>query len=546
MSTCMTHVANRLWYLSCLGEARAFRRALSSVADVQEELLLGLLRQNAVTSYGLAHRFGTIRSVAEFQRRVPLTTYEDYGPYVERIAAGEPHVLTAEPVLLLERTSGSTSASKLIPYTGALKAEFNRAIGPWIADLFAHDPRLMQGSAYWSISPVARRGERSSGGIPIGFEEDQEYLGGLQRRLSGAVMAVPAQVKLLSDMDSFRYATLLFLLRRRDLALISVWNPTFLTLLMAPLAGWAEQLAADIERGEISGVKGDADVVRALEALNRPDPGRAGEVRAAFAGAPAAVHARLWPRLRLVSCWTDANAAPFVGEVRALFPQADLQGKGLIATEGFVSLPLTGRTGATLAVRSHFFEFIPEGGGAPILAHQLEPGAVYSVVITTGGGLYRYQLHDLVEVVGPCEVRFVGKEAHVSDRFGEKVNERHVRGALERLFAAAGVAPSFAMVACERWGAAHAYTLFVEGAPFGALHGLAAGLEEALLENFHYKYCRDLGQLGPARVFKVAGGAAAAYLEGCRRRGQRAGDIKPTALHRSDGWGEVFAGGLVE
>jgi hypothetical protein len=263
-----------------------------------------------------------------------------------------------------------------------------------------------------------------------------------------------------------------------------------------------------------------------------------------------------------------------------LFPHARLQGKGLIATEGFVSLPLVGREGAALAIRSHFFEFIPTPGPQhptsdlpPRLAHELEPGVQYSVVITTGGGLYRYQLHDIVEVaghLGDCPLlRFVGKEDYFSDWFGEKLNESHVRQAMDELFARYAIHPTFAMLACDKQGEdlgaipayaeyrtantsplkidSFAYTLFIEAETVSAetLQQLGCDLEAALRENYHYNYCRDLRQLGAVRVFRVERGALETYLSVCQAHGQRAGDIKPVALHRSGGWSQLFQGRLI-
>ena len=64
-----------------------------------------------------------------------------------------------------------------------------------------------------------------------------------------------------------------------------------------------------------------------------------------------------------------------------------LQGKGLIATEAFVSLPLLPDCDPVLAVNSHFFEFNDTETGDIRLAHEVEEGKVYSVIVTTGGGL---------------------------------------------------------------------------------------------------------------------------------------------------------------
>lgn len=561
----LSALANSLWYLSNLPDSLAFRLARRNVADTQASLLLRLLHRNADTDFGRRYDFASIRSVAAYQERVPLSTYDDYREAIEAIGAGQPRILTDEPVLLLEPTSGSAAATKHIPYTATLKAEFQRAIAPWIVNLCNHDPRLLWGQAYWSVTPVTQPNQRTPGGLPLGFEEDSEYLGGWQRHLLQAVLAVPPLVRLIDQMETFRYVTLLFLLRSRSLAIISVWNPTFLTLLVKRLPGWWPQLAADIAAGTFSPPAPLAPDLRLhLTAFNRPDPHRAAEIQAAFQieNDPAVLHPRLWPRLRLISCWTEAQAALYVSELAGLFPQAKIQGKGLIATEGFVSLPLVGQEGAALAIGSHFFEFLPtddqiQKPTSPLLAHQLEVGHHYSVVITTGGGLYRYQLHDVVEVVGYLEscplLRFIGKEAYISDWFGEKLNERHVRQALDNLLTRHALQPAFAMVACDDLGTKHlktghyAYTLFIEVEAISAdtLRQVGSELETALQENYHYHYCRQLGQLESLQVFRIDHGALAAYLSFCQAHGQRVGDIKPTALHRLGGWSQVFQGQFV-
>src|SRR5207245_667007 len=66
---------------------------------------------------------------------------------------------------------------------------------------------------------------------------------------------------------------------------------------------------------------------------------------------------QVWPRLTLISCWADAAAARFLPELREIFPAVEIQPKGLLATEGFVSFPMADHPAAALAVRCHFFEF---------------------------------------------------------------------------------------------------------------------------------------------------------------------------------------------
>jgi len=555
-------IPNTLWFLSCLPQSLAFHRACQDVAGVQRKLLLELIRHSAETEFGRRYGFCEIRSAEEYQARVPLTTYEDYVSSIERIGEGQLDVLTRDRVLLLEPTSGSTAPTKYIPYTASLKTEFQKAIGPWIVNLFSREPRLLLGQAYWSVTPVTCQNQRTSGGIGIGFDEESQYLGQWQSRWVQSVMAVPTLVRQIGNVESFRYVTLIFLLRSRSLALVSVWNPSFLILLVERLSEWWSSLADDIERGTLSPPSPLAPNLRdCLLTSNFPNPRRAWEIRQIFGAAedPPEVHASLWPRLRLISCWADGYANLHLSALRRLFPQARVQPKGLLATEGVVSFPLlvqrrTAQAQHVLAVRSHFFEFLPTTSPAssvevqvsPLLAHQLVTGGFYSVVLTTGGGLYRYRLADIVEVVGylgKCPLlRFVGKAAAISDRFGEKLNEGHVSQALERSLIGHGIRAAFVMVACDELAEPPAYTLYIETnhRPDEHLGMLGETLERALLENYHYRYCRELGQLDALKVFRIEKGAHETYLSVCHAEGQRLGDIKPVALHRFGGWTRAF------
>lgn len=539
-------------------DAFAFRRSLTNVPKSQENLLMSLIRRNSGTDFGRRWGFSDICGVQDFKDRVPISTYQDYEADVRKIMAGRKNVLTADPVLLLEPTSGSTTHSKLIPYTPALKAEFQRAIAPWVIDVFGHDPAIMLGQSYWSISPVARQYASYYSDVRIGFDDDSEYLGAVQSKLARSVMAVPSEVRHIEDISAFRYVTLLFLLKSRSLSFISVWHPTFLTLLFQHISTWWQRLADDIEYGSITPPAPVPDNLKPrLRRLVRPDPGRAKEIRAAFQnrGTQGEINSPLWPRLRQISCWADANSASYLPEVTQLFPDARVQGKGLIATEGIVSIPLLGYEGTVLATRSHFFEFLPVPGiqveleqAHTLLAHELEAGEQYSIVMTTGGGLYRYHLEDVIEVVGftgDCPlIRFVGKLSNISDHFGEKLNERHVQRALDDLLAPRDVMPDFVMVAFENKEDVPAYTLFVEakGTSDEVLRILGSELDEALEANFNYQYCRDLGQLAPLRVFRIHGVALDRYVQVCAANGRRLGDVKPVALHSDSGWSRRFSG----
>ena len=265
---------------------------------------------------------------------------------------------------------------------------------------------------------------------------------------------------------------------------------------------------------------------------------------------------RVWPRLALISCWADAGAARFLPELREAFPGVEIQPKGLLATEGFVSFPLVDRPAAALAVRCHFFEFeeADRSGPAPCrLAHELDRHGRYRVIVTTAGGLYRYRLHDEVEVVGfhnQCPlIRFLGKGDQVSDLVGEKLAEPHVRDVLDRLPVLRAIRPRFALLVpvLDR---PPRYRLYIQGhATDSLLDALRVELQCGLEENSYYRHAVALGQLAVAEVSALDPAGESAwrlYERHCLGEGQRCGDIKPIALDRRTGWPERFHPLMIE
>lgn len=545
---------NTTWMVACSREARAFRNATQHVAESQADVLASILQRNRDTEFGRAHRFGGIDGPRAYQQQVPLSRYEDYAEAIGRIATGRGSVLTRDRIELLEPTSGTTGGEKLIPYTASLRRQFQRAVAAWIADLFQNRPRLRQGRAYWSISPAIGPPRQTSCGISIGFEDDADYLGTVERWLLKKLLVVPAEVVRLTDIESFRYCTLWFLLRAADLMLMSVWSPTFLLALLAPLETWCDRLCFDLDHGKPQPPTPLPEIIATqFSCGGRRERIRAEELRGIFrANLSLPEKLRLiWPRLGIISCWTDANAAHYLPELRNLFPHVEIQPKGLMATEGCVSIPLVGRLGAVLALRSHFFEFQELASPQKVrLAHELDRGGRYRVVLTTGGGLYRYELRDEVEVSGfenQCPLlRFLGRSDCVSDLVGEKLAEPHVRAVLGSLFDRDGPAPTFALLV-PVMDKPPRYRLYLQGfalhAETAVTKGWAAGLEAGLCENPHYAYARQLEQLAPAEVMVLDSRGKSGwevYEHQCLARGIRAGNIKPMALAPGTGWPAAF------
>jgi GH3 auxin-responsive promoter len=255
----------------------------------------------------------------------------------------------------------------------------------------------------------------------------------------------------------------------------------------------------------------------------------------------------LWPNLRMISCWADASSRLAVPAIQESFPGSPIQGKGLLATEGVVSIPICSAQGSVAAVTSHFFEFLEKDSATPRLLHELELGREYSVLLTTGGGLWRYRLGDRVRVTGFLEqtpvLEFLGREGNVSDVCGEKLSAAFVDSVLLELESERACTPGFAMLA-PSFEASPRYVLFfhgrIESGQFAEL------LDAKLRRNPHYDYCRKLGQLSPPAIFQITESAGEAYMRRCSALGQRAGNVKETPLHRLSGWEDHFQGFLLE
>jgi len=576
---------NGLWNIGNFRHYRSFMAGLDDPRVTQEAILGRIIEENRTSRYGEEYGFDRIQSIHDFQARVPRVDYDTLLPWIERILDGEARVLTREPVLMLEKTGGSTAACKYIPYTATLRRQFTTAISAWMFDLYTSVPSLMTTAAYWSVSPSARHKELSRGGVPVGFEEDIEYFDPLERWLINRLLVVPGDLARVTPLEVNRYVTLRCLLGSRDLGLASVWNPTFLTLLVEALDRYGDDLIEDVRRGGIrlparlcggpmdriaDREVGSGNIIDLIGQRLVPDPVRARELEKIRRDGGLLAPHRVWPRLKVISCWTDGASRGFLPQVEHLFPGTPIQGKGLLATEGVVTIPLWGLEGGVPAVTSHFLEFVSTESpdALPITVESLEIGARYQVLLTTGGGLYRYALGDAVEVVGwhrsSPVLRFVGRTGNVSDLCGEKLAETFVTKVFESSMTGQGVRPSFAMLAPEM-GSPPRYHLFVDlgGAPEGVdgsvsldvLLGESMGMgsstaapaddriirfgraiEAGLNENPQYAYCRRVGQLGPLTVVRLAGGTQARYLAACEALGQKPGAIKPTYLRPETGW----------
>ncbi len=486
----------------------AHRRALAldrmDAAAVQDATLRRLVRHAAGTRFGRDHHFHSIRTVADYQRRVPVRDYDDFwalywkGAYPRLAGTTWPEVI---PYYAL--SSGTTSGTtKYIPISRQM-VRSNQTAAFTTTALFRHaHPRaeLFTGKFFFL-----------GGSTDLRKQED----GSLAGDLSGIATKEVAEA-----LRPYSFPPL-------DLALLGDWEKKL------PL------LAERAAREPITAVSGVPSWVKILFDQVKATTGKR-------------TIADVWPMLRLVVVG-GTKFDPYRELFRAEVGDAVDFCEVYPASEGFI---------ATEDPRHHllrlipdiglFFEFIPAGefvdGKPPAnptrhTLREVQVGVQYAVVLTTCAGLWGYLLGDTVtfESVRPPLLRFSGRTKFFLSAFGEHLIQEEVDRAVARAAAACGVAavdhhvgPVFP-TATEKAGR-HLYLVEFAG-PSPDL-GRFATLIDAELSRLNEDYAAhrggDLTMMAP-EVRAVPAGGFAAWMAA---RGKAGGQNK---VPRIDNSGAVTA-----
>jgi hypothetical protein len=243
-----------------------------------------------------------------------------------------------------------------------------------------------------------------------------------------------------------------------------------------------------------------------------------------------------WSHPFLLGNWMGGSMGAYFREYPRYFGDNWVRDVGLIASEGRMTIPFAdGSPAGVLDVTSHYFEFIPEGeidSPQPTVlgAHELSEGGRYYILLSTGYGLYRYHIHDVVRVAGfhnqtPL-IEFLSKGAHFSNITGEKLSEYHVTQSIAGVLSGLNVTLStYSVAPCwpEEEGETPYYGLFVEQGEVGVgvREQLAQRLDEELCRvNVEYECKRSSQRLGPLRVELLP---AAFWMRWDRQRLERTG-----------------------
>ncbi|MBL7072159.1 MAG: GH3 auxin-responsive promoter family protein [Candidatus Omnitrophica bacterium] len=447
--------------------ANAFEKNTKDPIKAQKRVLLEFLSRNRKTEYGSKYGFGNIRSIDEYRRRVPLTDYEKLRPLVERIAKGEHNILTKDDPVFFSITSGSTGKPKLVPVTKYSKTKNARVIN-LSAYYVTHDhPNIVTGKILAIVSPEISGYTPS--GIPYGAESGHAY-----KNLPGAIKgaySLPYEVFEIDDYDA-RYYTILRVSMEHDITIIATMTPSTIILLCQLIEKVRDDVIEDIRNGTIKkSLKISPPLRKALENQFKPNSKRANELTKILKEKGSLLPKHFWGNLQVIECWKRGSMELYLKKFPKYFGNVAIRDFGYFSSEMRSSVPMKdeGAEGV-LAITTNFYEFIPREDKNKeekrvLLCNQLEKGQEYFIVLTTPGGLCRYNIDDMIKVTGFFNktpiIEFVQKGTSVTSAVGEKLYESQIVEAVKIATARLNV-PLELFVAVVEWADSARYAFLVE------------------------------------------------------------------------------------
>lgn len=528
---------------------RVLEKATRDVAAVQRRVLGRILRQNRNTTFGEQRRFAEIASVADYQRLCPVQTYNSLQPYIEEQDGTGRAALTAENAVFYAKTSGTTGAAKLLPVTPTMLTQIRRQQG-------------LAGYLQYRACPRAFRGALL--GITGAAEEDKTATGKPVGAISGVMYEMlpwPMKRKFILPPLIFgikdhltKYLMILRLaLAEKGITYFATANPSTVVLLLELAHTYRDELLNGIETGQWPADRPlPPEVVAAVKRKLRPDRARAAELRGLFAAKEKIGLRDFWPYLALVATWTGSNCRIPLQSVKGQLPeQAMVMDLGLLASECRATLTVEANTASGLPVlQDYFFEFVErprwdKGETAFLTLDSLEQGSEYYIFVTTTGGLYRYDMNDIVRVTGfrhgaPL-IEFLQKGRGVTNITGEKLYETQVTQAMVEMAEHCSLTIPFFIALADREAGRYTFGLELSGFLRPDCSELSRLVDEHLCrQNEEYQQKRASGRLKPTEVWVLKAGAATrfrAHLVDC---GQKEGQLKIPCLAYKDAVGFDF------
>lgn len=360
--------------------------------EVQEELLLHLLKSSENTVLGKKYDFESINSYATFSNRVPISTYEDLEALIERTRKGEQNVFWNEPIKWFAKSSGTTNAkSKFIPVSAS------------------------------ALENCHYKGSKDLLCMYLNNNENSQLFTGKSLRLGGSK-------ELYQDNNSFF----------GDLSAILIDNmPFWAELSSTPsnkislMSEWETKLLAIVNETKIENVTSFAGVPSWMMVL----------LQKVLEETQSKNLFEIWPNLE-VYFHGGVSFDPYREQYKKILPNSEFKYYEIYnASEGFFAIQDLNNSSDLLLMLDYgiFYEFIPMAVfGKPeqyvIPLSQVVLNTNYAIVITTNSGLWRYLIGDTIRFtsLNPYRIRVTGRTKHHINVFGEELMVENTDAAIAK------------------------------------------------------------------------------------------------------------------
>jgi len=349
--------------------------------EVQEELLMNLIRASENTVVGKHYDFASIKSYNTFAERIPISIYEDIEPFIEQTRNGEQNIFWGSPIKWFAKSSGTTNAkSKFIPVSSE------------------------------ALEDCHYKGSKDLLCLYLNNNEDSQLFIGKSLRLGGSSQIYENNNTFFGDLSAILIENM------------PIWaefssTPSSRVSLMSE---WETKITAIIEESKIENVTSFAGVPSwMLVLMNKvlEDTGKSNLME-------------IWPNLE-VYFHGGVSFEPYREQYKKILPSSSFKYYEIYnASEGFFAIQDLNNSSDLLLMLDYgiFYEFIPmsvfgTSEEKAIRLSDVEIDVNYAILISTNAGLWRYLVGDTVRFtsLSPYRIRVTGRTKHHINVFGEEL-----------------------------------------------------------------------------------------------------------------------------
>ncbi|HEY9047323.1 MAG TPA: GH3 auxin-responsive promoter family protein [Ohtaekwangia sp.] len=370
--------------------------------EVQDELFRKLIQTARYTEFGAQYDFSSIQTYEHFRERIPIHTYEDLFPSIERLMRGEQNILWPTEIKWFSKSSGTTNArSKFIPVSQEALEDCHFKGGKDLISIYVNnfpDTTLFDGK-----------------GLAVGGSHQINDFDPSASSYYGDVSAVIMQN--LPQWAQF------------------IRTPSLETALMGNWEEKIEKMARETARETVTNIAGVPTwtlllIQRVVELEGKNNI------------------LDVWPNLEAFFHGA-VSFTPYRALFKTLIPSDRMNYWEIYnASEGFFGIQDQRNSEEMLLMLDYgiFYEFIPvceleKENPRALSLSEVELNTNYAMVISTNAGLWRYNIGDTIRFtsLSPYRIKISGRTKHFINAFGEELIVENAETAIAK--------------ACEQTGA---------------------------------------------------------------------------------------------